>query len=271
MGSLSASVSPSVVARMEQGAESLVVRARSGDQNAIAMIARIREEVPRSRRAALSFDLIARYVREHPIVEGVRLGAERASAAVTKERSLRAARDATRRGVSAEHYTKVVRCIERFPQRIDWLAVMAHVVADGRDVDEEVVCAVLPLLRGSVVLHKRRPVSLQRARRANVSIAGDWAAEFGDDGLTIVRGDGSPLAVDVGSEVVPADELFCRAFGEVSRPDRVVEMAAPIERNARQPIRVGYVLGLARAIQGVARHGRPISSLSETIAEELGG
>jgi len=247
-----------------------VVRARAGDQNAIAMIVRIREEVPQSRRAALAYDMLRKYVKEHPVVESVRLGVEAVSARANQKSTIRVARDVTRVGSTKKEYVRVVECIERSPRSVDCYTLMACVVADGRDVDEDVVCAILPTLRGTLVVCGSRPVSLEQAHRRGVKVAGEWAAEFGHDGLTIVRGDGAPLAVDAGSEIVPSDELFVRAFEEAGDTDRVIQMASSVDPNARQPVRVGYVMGLARRIQGVTRRGEPIGTLSIAAAEELG-
>jgi hypothetical protein len=267
---LTATVDPSVAAQMRRAAESLVIRARAGDQNAIAMIMKIRENVPRSRRAALAYDLIDKYIKKNPVSKAVRFGADRIQAEVTKETTLHGVKQAVAKGRSSKDYSKVVRCIERLPRRTDWLSYAAFVVADGRTVDERVICCILPQLRGQLVLKGTEPISIQRAQKAGHQICGEWDAEFAGEELSLARDNGYPLAVDAGSEVVPVDELFCRAFGDATDVDRVVEHASAIEAPARQPLRVGYVFGLARAIQGVTRRKRPISSYSKIVADELG-
>ena len=78
---------PVPVKTMEEGARSLVERSRSGDQNAMAVIAQIRQralfgrdKIPPSERlvAMTSFKLIGDYLREHPVGE---MGAEEAQPA----------------------------------------------------------------------------------------------------------------------------------------------------------------------------------------------
>lgn len=56
--------------QVKQAAESLVIRARQGDQNAMGMIVAIRQNRDSgSRKAALAYDYIASYIRNNPVQE----------------------------------------------------------------------------------------------------------------------------------------------------------------------------------------------------------
>lgn len=239
---LAATVSNSTLTRMRAAAESLVIRARAGDQNAIAMISRIRVQVPGSRRAALAYDLLLKYIKSHPVTAlfgGIRL--------TSKAAALRGVAAASR-AAGATEYVRVVRWIERLPTSLDYYAEAACLVADGRNVDQSAVRAVLPALRGNVGIVGGEAVSLSK-------ISGEDHAELG---------------FQVGGKLIPSSRMFEAAFVRAVRADLVQQLAGPLPGFARQPIRVGYVLGLAKVIQDVTRRGRPIGQLSELAGWELG-
>jgi hypothetical protein len=253
---------------MSSAAEALVIRARSGDQNAIAMISRIREKAPESKRAAIAYKMLSHYIRSNPVKQQFRFGREKASSERTKESLLRAIKQSTRKGTPMKDYLRSVRYIEKSPRRIDWLAIVAHIVADGQEVDETIVCAILPNLRGRLVLADKKPIPIKQAIKSDsVQIAKEWDAEFGAEGLLLER-DGDPLAVEVGNYVVPVDDLFSWSFQASPDDDEIIKTAADIDPEERQPVRVGYVFGLARHIQEV-RNGAPIETFSKVVAEEL--
>lgn len=70
---------------MKAAAENLVERARSRDQNAMAMIAMIREEAEKgSQRAKTSVDLLKEYIAKHPAEEGPRFSGEKPATGLVK-------------------------------------------------------------------------------------------------------------------------------------------------------------------------------------------
>jgi hypothetical protein len=81
---------------MKQGAEELVLRAREGDQNAMAMIASVAQNAKRGdKRAQMSVRLLQQYIQAHPVAAGeggnTGITAGRASAR-TKAQAAKAAR-----------------------------------------------------------------------------------------------------------------------------------------------------------------------------------
>lgn len=260
-----ATVDDGTLERMRSGAKDLVVRARAGDQCAIAMIVRVREQAPHSRRAALAYDLLRDYVERNPV------GRLANFAGQILERPMPTLWHAVMRGTWPEAGRVVVRCVERLPTDVERYARAACVVADGMDVTPAVVVrGVLPHLRGDAVLLDGKPATIDEAKRAGKRTASRWVAEYGRGGDLRVASNGMDVGFRRGSEVLSSLEMFCVAFNRATDCAGVQEYAAPFARSQRQPIRVGYVLGLARAIQGVARKEGPIADLSDLAAWELG-
>ncbi len=254
----------SAAARMRAAAESLVVRARAGDQNAIAMIMRIRESVPRSRRAAAAYEMVREYVSKHPVTEagfGAVLSAIETPSAMREIASYSAKTDG---------FGKLVKAVERLPTKTVAYARAACLVADGVDVDEKSVHAVLPFLRGDVAISDGKAATLGGLHRAGEKIAESWEVSLEDGNLRIKPTDGFELAFEVAGKPVSSIWLFRTAFNRALWTEEVLRFAEPLTNAARQPVRIGYVLGLARSIQGVTRRGEKIGSLSEIAGWELG-
>lgn len=261
---LAAQADPSVVAKMRQAAESLVIRARAGDQNAIAMISEVRKNVPRSRRAALAYDLLCDYVKKNPVGK-VAFGFASRVAGKADPLLYRAIHDV----VGGPKYAQVVQLIEKLPTSVDRYAEAACLVADGKNVDELTIRAVLPNLRGEVMVVDGKPMTFDQLRASGKKFATDWTVRV-DRKLTIATRDGCGVGFSRGGRAVLSTELFRWAFDNAGYTDRVLEFAEPWPKVARQPIRVGYVMGLARNIQMVTRRRGPIAELSETAGWELG-
>ena len=265
--SASATVDQSTLSLMREEAQSLVVRARAGDQCALAMIARVRESVPTSRRAAAAYELLREYVLRNPVGRGLSDFAGALRGSRSPMATLGAA--ATRRGVDGRG--ELVRCIERLPTDLDSYARAACMVADGKMVSREVVCrSILPHLRGDAVAIDGVPFTLGAAHRAGKRIASEWIAEWGKEGDLRATSNGMDVGFRHEGVVLPSLSQFVRAFNAATYADDVREMATPLPSAARQPIRVGYVFGLARAIQRVTRNEEPISQLSDLVSWELG-
>lgn len=254
----------SAAARMRAAAESLVVRARAGDQNAIAMIMRIRESVPRSRRAAAAYEMVREYVSKHPVVEAG------FGAVLSVIETPSAMREIASYSTKTDGFGKLVRAVERLPTKTVAYARAACLVADGIDVDEDSVRAVLPFLRGDVAISDGKGATLGGLHRAGKKIAESWDVSLEGGDLKIRPSDGFELAFEVAGKPVSSIWLFRTAFNRALWTDAVLEFAAPLSNAARQPVRIGYVLGLARSIQGVTRRGEKIGSLSDVAGWELG-
>lgn len=162
-----AEVSPSVAARIKAAAESLVVRSRAGDQNAIAMIMRIRESVPRSRRAALAYEALREYVRRNPVSE-TRFGAVLASIETPSAMKSIATSSASKED---GEYAQIVRAVERLPTKTVSYARAACLVADGRDIDASALRCVIPMLRGDIAIVDGKGLALASAHRDGNKIA----------------------------------------------------------------------------------------------------
>jgi hypothetical protein len=264
MTAATADLGPSVVAKMRAAAESLVVRARAGDQNAIAMISRIRESVPRSRRAAAAYEHLREYVAKHPVAEA---GFGSVLSRLDTPSAMRSVATAANRG---DGYGGLVRAVERLPTKTVSYTRAACLVADGRNVDEAAVRAVLPMLRGDAVIQDGKGVSLGAAHRAGHKVAQEWDVTLEGGNLRIKPVDGFELAFEVKGKPVSSAWLFRTAFNRALWTEDVLLIAEPLSDAARQPVRVGYVLGLAYSIQGVTRRGRRIGDLSEVAGWELG-
>ena len=138
-------------------------------------------------------------------------------------------------------------------------------------MDEGAVCCVLPVLRGPVVILGKRSVDPEEAKKRGAKVAGDWEAEIGDEQSLVVRcGPGCVFGVELDGDAVPVADVFRRAFSSATRTPEVVAMAESIPRDQRAAVRAGYVMGLARAIQGVTRRESPLWSLSDEVEMELG-
>jgi hypothetical protein len=68
----------SVKESQKLAAESLVNRARCGDQNAMAIIALVRQHAPSSERARTAQHFIAEYIKAHPVTDSMMAGEEAA-------------------------------------------------------------------------------------------------------------------------------------------------------------------------------------------------
>lgn len=262
-----AEVSPTVAARIRAAAESLVVRSRAGDQNAIAMIMRIRDSVPRSRRAALAYEALRDYVNRNPVSE-TRFGAVLASIETPSAmKSIEASSSSKKDG----EYAQIVRAVERLPTKTVSYARAACLVADGRDVDANALRCVIPMLRGDVAIVDGKGAPLAEAYRGGHKIAEEWEVELDDGGnLRIKPLNGFELAFEVNGKPVSSAWLFKTAFNRALLTDDVLAFAQPLSSSARQPVRVGYVMGLAHSIQGVTRRGKKVGELSEIAGWELG-
>ncbi len=261
-----AEVSPSVAARIRAAAESLVVRSRAGDQNAIAMIMRIRESVPRSRRAAFAYEALREYVRRNPVSD-TRFGA--VLAAIETPSAMKSIASSAASGDDGE-YAQIARAVERLPTKTVAYARAACLVADGRDVDADALRCVVPMLRGDVAIVDGKSASLGSAHRAGNKIAEDWEVELADGNLRISPVNGFELAFEVKGKPVSSVWLFKTTFNRALLTDDVLEFAAPLSSAARQPVRLGYVMGLAHSIQGVTRREKKVGDLSEIAGWELG-
>lgn len=250
--------------RMREAAESLVVRARAGDQNAIAMIMRIRESVPRSRRASAAYEMIREYVSKHPVVDA---GFGAVLSVIETPSAMRSIVGCVGK---TDGYGRIVKAVERLPTKTVAFARAACLVADGRDVDEEAVKAVLPFLRGDIAISDGKGASLGGLHRAGKKIAESWDVALENGNLRIRPTDGFELAFEVAGKPVSSIWLFRTAFNRALWTEDVLRIAEPLTNAARQPVRIGYVLGLARSIQGVTRRGEKIGSLSEVAGWELG-
>lgn len=255
---------PAVAARMRAATESLVVRARAGDQNAIAMIVRVRESTPRSRRAAAAYEMLREYVSRNPVAEA---GFGAVLSRIETPSAMRAISEASNRG---DGYGQLVRAVERLPTKTVAYTRAACLVADGRDVDENAIRAVLPTLRGDVAILDGKGASLGSMHRAGKRIVEDWKVQLDGGVLRIRPADGFELAFEVKGKPVSSAWLFKTAFNRALWTDDVLSFAEPLSNAARQPVRVGYVLGLARSIQGVTRKGGRICDLSDMAGWELG-
>lgn len=262
--SQAATLEPSAVARIRAAAESLVVRSRAGDQNAIAMIMRIRASVPRSRRAAVAYEALRDYVSKHPVAEA---GFGAVLSAMGTPSAMRGIADASSR---ADGYGRVVREIEKLPTKTVSYARAACVLADGLDVDEDAVRAVLPFLRGELAISDGSGATIGAVHRDGKKIAESWDVSLEGGNLRIRPTDGFELAFEVRGKPVSSIWLLRTAFDRATSTEDVLKFAEPLSVAARQPVRVGYVLGLARAIQGVTRRGGKIGDLSEVAGWELG-
>lgn len=262
-----AEVSPSVAARIKAAAESLVVRSRAGDQNAIAMIMRIRESVPRSRRAALAYEALREYVRRNPVSE-TRFGAVLASIETPSAMKSIATSSASKED---GEYAQIVRAVERLPTKTVSYARAACLVADGRDIDASALRCVIPMLRGDIAIVDGKGSALASAHRDGNKIAEEWEVELDEGGnLRIKPIDGFELAFEVNGKPVSSAWLFKTAFNRALLTEDVLSFAQPLSSAARQPVRVGYVMGLAHSIQGVTRRGKKVGDLSEIAGWELG-
>lgn len=250
---------------MRSAAESLVIRARAGDQNAIAMIMRIRDGVAHSRRAAVAYDLLCAFVKRNPIGMS-RIGIDAPFSRAAYRSIARAAKEQ-----EAEKYARLVRGIERLPNNLDRYAEVAFLVADGRPVDAAAIKWVIPALRGSVIVAGEEAVSFGEAQSRGLSVAQEWEVRADTRGnLRITPADGHPVGVPHPKGPASSAALFANAFNRATRADLVQKLAAPLPSSHRQPLRIGYVMGLAHAIQSVVRRGVPIKTLSENAAWELG-
>lgn len=263
---LANTVDAATLRRMRSAAESLVIRARAGDQNAIAMIMRIRDGVRHSRRAALAYDLLRSFVKKNPIGKVVSPFGFAGGSRLSYTALAAACRTQT-----PDKYVGVVRCIEKLPTDLDRYAEAACLVADGRPVDAAAVKWVIPALRGSVVVAGDAPVSFGEAQSRGFRIAENWEVHSDPRGnLRITPAGGHPIGFPLPGKAVSSVALFAAAFNRATRADAVQKMAGPLPSEHRQPLRVGYVMGLAHAIQSVVRRGVPIKTLSENAAWELG-
>jgi hypothetical protein len=251
---------------MKSAAESLVIRARAGDQNAIAMIMRVRDGVRHSRRAALAYDLLRNFVKKNPVGKAVSPFGFAGSG-----RSSYAAIASSAKKQEPKGYSSIVRWIEKLPTDLDRYAEASFLVADGRPVDAAAVKWIIPALRGSVIVAGELPVSFGEARAKGFRIAEDWEVQSDARGnLRITPAGGHPIGFPLPGKAVSSVALFAAAFNRATRADAVQKMAGPLPTEHRQPLRVGYVMGLAHAIQSVVRRGVPIKTLSENAAWELG-
>lgn len=254
----------SVASRIRVAAESLVVRARAGDQNAIAMITRVRESVPRSRRAALAYEALRDYVAKHPIVKS---GFGAVLDAIETPSAMRALVESSNR---QDGYGSLVRAVERLPTKTVAYTRAACIVADGRDVDQSALCVVIPQLRGDVALLNGKGATLGAAHRTGNKIAEEWSVTLENGNLRIRPLSGFELAFEVKGKPVSTAWLFQTAFNRALWTEDILRFAEPLSDAARQPVRIGYVMGLAHSIQGVTRRNQKIGDLSEVAGWELG-
>jgi hypothetical protein len=259
---MSGVVSATTLEKMREAAKSLVIRSRSGDQCAIAMIMRIRQMAPHSRRAAVAYDLLRDYVHNHPVKSFATFGLVDSN---PMERVYECAKK--------ENWNKLVKAIESLPKDIDVFAKAACLVADGGTVNVDVLRAVLPHLRGDVVIDNGKVITLGEAHRAGKKIAETWRIESNDGNLRITPEDGLDIGFRSGSygegKASSSSKMFAFALKYSVFSDMVQKRALKFRSVARQPYRIGYVLGLAKVIQDV-RDGASLSNLSDLAAWELG-
>lgn len=261
--------------RLKVAAQSLVRRARAGDQNAIATIIMVRKARKRSPRAAMAFDILRVYINDHPSIidtEGFDIGSENVSATKTLVKC-----------AESENVDKYSNCmintLVKMSKSVEASLEAASLISSGKDIDDRILATIASRLPGEVTFAENGKViigGVEAAEKAGRKPTANFSVKWADGKVKvkpiseksftrgyIVTEKGKPRAV-------PSHDIFTAAFNSAVYSDKVVGWSAGMSGRAREILQLGYTLGLAKRIQDITRYNAKISTLSEMVAWELG-
>lgn len=256
---------------MQGAAQSLVRRARAGDQNAIGMLICVRKAARKSKRAALACQMAKDYAKKtKPVIdtEGFEIGIDKPN--YSRELVKYA---------NSNVYSGLITVLPKAASNIDESIKAAFLIADGKDVTDELISKIVQYCKGDIAFTESgKPIigGVAAAEKAKREIAKEFT--FTREGRKLkVKPSGSNVYVTGFTltykdkpTAVPCHDILAAGYNAALYTDKVIDWANGMPGNAKRILQLGYTLGLANKIQGITRRNAKIGSLSSMVAWELG-
>lgn len=281
---------------MKMGAESLVERSRSGDQNAMAILTLVAENAEKgNKRAKHALKLVKDYIGKHPMEGGTGNGPDLGRAHGEDDSISRGVQDSCGAEFGAWHDSLKHAVFGGESDAGDKQAVPTTGVVEA--IKNVVTAPVAPIQTVSVVVATEGKESLKMLAAAAAPT--ETPLKYGAAVASLVSGVGASVGTSLAAasalangrpvdatalkatagalpsgdvstkdgQVVSVEAVFKTGLNNASDRAKIQILAAKLPTEGKQALQVGFVLGIAQKIQAV-REGKGF--LSDMAEWELG-